>query len=270
MFTKKSIGAALVCALALGASGAAFATPVNVGGVVWDPASPLDLQVETLNLRENAVDSDGDVLMGYGRVGSINGSDEASLCPGCDLTFLFQYTVKNVDMTDPTNPKIVFDMGSIDFYVDSTDSFDVTDPATAGIGPLWLSLQGHEFPFAGFTTVGELYSNVTGPISTPRDGSSGFGLLDVTGGLAASWFDTNSRTDGADFLLNSSFQDDGVSICGSDGTCYTIAGQGGLKGNTMLPVPVPEPAELGLLGLGLGALGFFIWRRRKEEGEDRG
>jgi hypothetical protein len=29
-------------------------------------------------------------------------------------------------------------------------------------------------------------------------------------------------------------------------------------------VAVPEPGEVGLLGLGVGLLGFFMWRRRKE------
>jgi hypothetical protein len=33
-------------------------------------------------------------------------------------------------------------------------------------------------------------------------------------------------------------------------------------------MPVPEPAEIGLLGLGLGVLGLMLRRRSKEEAEE--
>jgi hypothetical protein len=272
MFTKKSIGAALVCALALGASGAAFASPINVGGVVWDPDSPLDMNVQALNFRETTVHDKGDKLIGYGKIGSINGTDPDVFCPGCDLNFTFTYTVKSTNPVPGGNDKIVFDMGTINFYVDDTESFNVTDPSTAGIGSLWLTLKGHNFTSSDplYLTDGELFATVVGTIASPGDGSNGFGLLDATGGPAWAYVNTNSKQDGSDFTLNSDFLFQDAGICDTSGTCYPISGTGNLIGNSMIPVVVPEPAELGLLGLGLGALGFFIWRRRKEEGEDRG
>lgn len=261
MLKKKSIGSAVVCALALAASGAAFATPVNVDGVMWDTSGGTALTIQALNFRESSVSNVGDVLTGYGQIGAINGN--TSFCSGCDLTFTFQYTVSNIN-TSGTNPQVVFDNGSVNFFVDAANSFKVTDPTTASAGTPWLSLAGHTAPYSGFTApgqLGQLYSTIVGPISAPQNGSSGFGLLDVMGGPAAPWVNTNAQFDGADFSLNSSFQNVPEGIC-SDGTCYPILGQGGLVGATA--TAVPEPGELGLLGLGLGFLGFFIWRRRKE------
>jgi hypothetical protein len=66
MLTKKYIGVALACALALGASGAAFATTVSVGGVKWDPNSTFDLTVATSSLIETRVASPGDTKTSYG------------------------------------------------------------------------------------------------------------------------------------------------------------------------------------------------------------
>ncbi|HET8554918.1 MAG TPA: PEP-CTERM sorting domain-containing protein [Rhodanobacteraceae bacterium] len=261
MLMKKSLGVALACALALGAwSGTTLADPVNVGGVVYDADSPLDLTIQALNFRETSVDSVGDVLMGYGQIGSINGADPSEFCPGCDLTFTFQYTVSSIDNSGE-NPQVVFDPGMINFYVDDTQSFDVTDPSTAGMGDLWLSLAGHTAPYTGFTSTGQLYSTILGPVGNPESGSSGFGLLDVTGGLAAPWIDTNAQIDGADLELDSSFQYNPSGICAND-ICYPISGTGQLIGQTA--VAVPEPGEAGLLGLGLALLGFFAWRHRKE------
>lgn len=262
MLKKKNIGIALACALAFGAwSGTTLAAPVNVGGVMIDPTSPLDLNIQAINFRESAVQNVGDVLTGYGLVGSVNGDPmQTSFCPGCQLTFTFQYTVSSID-TSGSNPKVVFDLGTINFYRDDSQSFSVLNPDSAGIGTLWLSLGGHAAPYAGFSTTGELYSTIVGPVSTPTSGSSGFGLLDVTGGLAAYFTDTNAQTDGADFELDSSFQFQDAGICGSNGTCYPISGTGQLIGKSL---QVPEPGAAGILGLGLAFLGLFAWRRNKE------
>jgi hypothetical protein len=265
MWKKKTIGAALACALAMGAwSGSALATPVYVGGVWVDPDSVLDLSIQALNFRESSVSQVGDVLTGYGVIGAINGNfTQAQFCPGCNLNFTFSYRVADID-TSGTNPLIVFDSGSVNFYVDNTSSFNVLDPTTAGIGSLWLSLDGHTAPRTGFSALGQLYSSVNGTPANPMGGSFGFGLLDVTGGAAAYFADTNTIADSlggfADFSLNSSFQYDGAPICGNN-TCYPISGQGGLLGKSLT---VPEPGTIGLLGLGLGFLGLALRRRRKE------
>jgi hypothetical protein len=277
MLNKKIFGAALVGALALGASGAAFATPINVGGVVFDPDSPLDLSIDALNFREGSVQNVGDVLTGYGKIGSVNGTDPDVFCPGCDLTFTFTYTVQSIDSVGG-NTQVVFNMGTIQFYVDDTMSFNVLDPTTAGMGSEWLTMTGHPGSFTGYTLPdqagGELYSTVLGTVANPQVGSNGIGVLDATGGPVAGYFDTNTVADGlggfADFSINSSFLVKLVDGCSStpssdpnDICHYPISGTAFVTGNSMLPVSVTEPGELGLLGLGLGALGFMVRRRRK-------
>lgn len=270
MLTKKYIGTALACVLALGTlSGSAPATPTNVGGILIDPSSPLDLNIQAINFRETTVFQVGDTLMGYGEIGSINGTGASTFCvnaTGCSLNFTFQYTVANIDTTG-SNPHVVFDNGMINFFVDNTQSFSVLDPTTAGIGTPWLSLNGHTAPYSGFSYLGQLYSSIDGTISNPTSGSSGFGLLDATGGPAAYFTNTNSIADGiggfADFSLDSSFQYQPAGICSGE-TCYPISGEGSLLGSSLT---VPEPGAAGLLGLGLAFLGLFIRRRRHEANE---
>ncbi|HUW54803.1 MAG TPA: PEP-CTERM sorting domain-containing protein [Rhodanobacter sp.] len=256
MLKKKSIGAALACALALGAwSGSTLATPTDVAGVWIDPSSPLDLNVQALNFRESSVAAVGDVLQGYGVIGSINGTNPSTFCPSCDVNFTFTYTVSDI-----TGNQVVFDLGTINFFVDNTSSFNVLDPTTAGVGAPWLTLSGHTAPYAGFAALGQLYATINGPVSDPLAGSAGFGLLDATGGPAMFFTDTNTQADGSDFSLVSSFQFQDAGIC-SAGLCYPISGTGQLIGASAV---VPEPGAAGLLGLGLAFLGLFTWRRRKE------
>ena len=264
MLNKKVIGTALACALALGAwSGAALATPMTVGGITWDPADGADLTVQALNFRESTVSAVGNTLTGYGQIGSINGN--LSFCSGCSLNFTFQYTVSAIEGT-LLNPKVVFTGGMLDFFVDPTGSFNVANPATAGIGTPWLTLTGHDVAFSGFTAVGDLYSNINGAVSAPGALSGGFGLLDATGGPAAMWMDTNTQPDGADFSLSSAFSTQPYRGCASvspdpNNIChYPIVGAGTLTGRTALP----EPGPAGLLGVGLAVLGLFMRRRRNE------
>ena len=268
MLTKKSIGIALAATLALGASGAALATPVNVNGVQWNTDDAFYLTINSFNLRESSVSAPGDVLTGYGEIGSIDGNN--NFCSGCDLTFKFTYTVQSVN-----GNQVVFNAGSFQFFTQGDGTYNAADPTSVG-GTPWVTLTGHESKNATFTDdIGQLFATVTGTVTNPSNGSSGFGLVDATAGPAMTALDFNSVADGlgsfADLNLNSSFltqpargctttSPDATSVCH-----FPITGTGEL---TSMPVAaVPEPAELGLLGLGLGALGFAMWRRRKEDGK---
>jgi hypothetical protein len=275
MFIKKSIGIAL--ALAMGASGVAFAAPTDIGGVMVDTNSPLDLNIQALNFRESSVANVGDILTGYGVIGSINGTNQSTFCPGCDLNFTFSYQVSSIDTTG-ANPQVEFDAGSIQFFVDNTSSFNVLNPATAGIGAPWLTLAGHTAAFTGFTGIAQLFATLFGTVADPNSGSTGIGYLDAVGGVAAAYFDTNTIDDAlgglADFKFNSAFLAQIIASCGATpstdptNVChYPITGTATLLGDSK--VPVPEPGAVGLLGFGLGVLGLFIWRRRKET-DDRG
>lgn len=268
MISKKGLVIGLAAALALGASGVASA--ITVDGITWNPGSPFDLNINSLNLRESAVTGIGQTLMGYGQVGSING--DTNFCSGCNLTFQFTYTVQYLQGTGSGTTQAIFNMGSVQFYVSNPGTFNVGNPASAGLGTPWLTLTGHDGYVVGFPTapVGQLFSTINGTPSAPTSGSAGIGFLDATGGPAAMYMHTQTQADGlggfADFTINSSFLTQIARGCGStpssDPTSichYPIQGTAELIGKT-----VPEPGALGMLGLGMGMLGVFFWRRRKE------
>ncbi|EIM02202.1 PEP motif anchor domain-containing protein [Rhodanobacter thiooxydans LCS2] len=230
----------------------------------------MDLTIQAINFRETSVSKVNDVLTGYGMIASFNGTNQATFCPGCDLNFTFQYTVTAFPPSPPgPGNQAEFSLGSISFFVDNTSSFNVLDPTTAGVGTPWLTLSGHTGSVLGFAGTAQLFSTVVGTVANPLSGSTGFGFLDATGGPAAPFFQTHTQADGlggfADFTLNSEFLFSAVRTCTSispDPTniChYPITGTATLIGRT-----VPEPGEMGLLGLGLAFLGLLVRRRGKE------
>jgi hypothetical protein len=242
-FKKLSVALAAAALLSVGTANAAV---VNVGGVVWNTAGIFDFGA-TSSLLENVVTTAGGVLSGVGRIATINGSSNFCLAAQCELTFTF--TGYTLDADYLPNPNFSFSGGEFEFYVSAQNSDFETGLGFAD-GTPWLSLKGAN-------TNGGSGGSLTGNITDFTEiTGTGVGFLDVVGGLAFSYFDTNTKGNGRDFLYTSSFQP--ISSGGSVGE-FTHFGTADISGNSQ----VPEPGVLALLGLGLAGIGFA--RRNKKQ-----
>ncbi len=245
---------------------AAVAAPINLGGVVFDPDSIFDFTT-TDSMFETIVTSVGNVLNGYGVINSLNGTNVATFCPGCELTYKFTgYTVTSVGT--PAGSQFTFSGGVIQVFVDNTPDFNSLSANSAGDGALWLTLDGRNHLDLLTGNTGTLHSTGT-PVAAGIAGN-GRGYLDVrTGaglGLAQANFDTNTiamvnpggAPSFADFQFTSSFQrlPGLATFVSDDGRTYGLFGSNDFQGNA-----IPEPGSLALLGLGL--VGLVAARRRK-------
>lgn len=236
-------------------SAQAFATPapITVDGVTFASGA----YFQSNQLFENAVTGVGQELHGYGQVTAINGN--TNFCSGCDLAFTFGgYTVTSIN-----DQNADFSGGTVDFYVIPPGSFDASNPASAMSGTLFLSTAGHVFDgqnnYAGRT--GTLLSTGSA-LDTNSAAGTGIGQLDAVGGDAFNYFNTNTIDDFrgafADFVFTTDFGTAGCSFPNGPNTQeFPICGSASLQG------VVPEPGQLGMMGLGLVAAGFFVSRRRR-------
>lgn len=242
------------------ACSAAHAYMINVAGVTWDPdevsltdsdftaryssnqffTHGADAVANTVNAAPDyskAIDPTtvgvGDVLQGVGEVTKFNGVDYGdttstvggAFCPSCELTFAFGGFVVN------TNG---FSNGWLRLYVDNTPDFNISSSpaANATDGTLFLELTAKSSAFMGAT-----------------DFSSGYlsSYFDVTGGVAASNFDTNTERFATDLWASASQQ------FSNHNFIATATGQ--IAGDS-----VPEPSTVFLMGLAMLGLAFV---RRK-------
>jgi len=252
---------ALGIALAMGSGSAAA---INVGGVIWNPDSFFDF-TSTDSMIELGAVKVGDELNGYAQIDKINGTNNSVFCPTCEVTYVFS----GYKVTSIIAGTLTFSGGTINVYVDNTPNFDPLLQSTAADGTLFLSLSAPTFYDAaangGAGGTGSLFSTPT-PTQQGVSGN-GRGFLDVTGGLAAANFDTNTRaydTDGdgvadsfADLQFTSSFQLLPTAFTSDNGITYNLFGSNDLQGNS-----IPEPGSLALLGIGLAGLGMSFRRRK--------
>ncbi|MFO1250913.1 MAG: PEP-CTERM sorting domain-containing protein [Inhella sp.] len=235
---------AVAAALAL-AGATSFASTINVGGVNWDPDAPTDYSGQSVNMRQTINLADG-TLSGFGILTAMNGTAQGTFCPGCELTFQFGgFTPVGGQIIPGIGATISYTGGWVKFYVDHSP--EIANPAdylalnsaNTGDGNLWLSL-ANTGVFQGTRVANSILS--------------GLGFLDVTGGMAAGNFDTNTQEGGTDFTFSTSltFRHPG-SVSVSD-----MSGTGNLFGSS-----IPEPTSLALIGLGLLSAGVASRKRAK-------
>ncbi len=244
MFKKLASAAVLVAAV-----GAAHAVPQTVGGVTWDPDASNDFSSFSLAIRQ-FLDTTTFEASGWGHITTMNSTSPSVFCSGCEVTFQFGgFTpIGGGSLPGGVGSSVSYAGGWVKVYVDYTPEVDPFNAASmsfanTGDGDLWLSLEGHEV--SGASLVG----------TVTNSGLSGVGQLDVVGGLAAAYFDTNTKDDGADFAFTNSFSQQ------NQPNWTDASGTGNFTSDSI--ALVPEPSSVALLGLGL--VGLASVRRKSKK-----
>lgn len=247
------------------ATGPAFGVPITLDGITLDAGSTFNRTI-----YHNPVSQVGDVLSGYGEVLQIFGPSGTTWTAG-SAGYHLSYVFSGFVVSDISQSYIGFMGGEVRFFVqnESQPGYSALTPTPpgganigadiandfveAGDGTLWLSTIGNTFNDAVSGKPVTLRSNGIGNDGFTLAGS--IGLLDITGGSAAAYFQKDTIADShgsaADLQFGSSFSNlSPLSI-------QDLSGSADLRGIAIAQIPEPPP----LILLGAGFLAWGVRRR---------
>ena len=276
---KKSLA---VLAATAGFALASPASAIVVGGIDFGTMgeSPTNTHLETATLAQTFITGNGQNATAYGFITSVNG--DTSYCANNGSCGLF-YVAQFENSQNFSQSYVEFTSATIDVYFTDDASLNLlsqNSPANLALIQAmtpWVTLSGHDNLGGGAAPNAVL--NGTGVLTGSTLSGSGFGLLDVTGGIAevAAFLDSDGVLDAAgglaDIAYTASFNNDvlnpfdvssGLAQGCADGSasagawCYQ--GTSNLRGETAQQVPAPAP--LALLAIGLFGLGVASRSRK--------